>query len=307
MHDSSPPPKVPEPLRKKLAILVHETTTPNEVEMYRLSHCAQIWRDMGFEIEIIFGPHYPKDADLLLPQVDMSVISEDYRSIFESHPRVANRKVVDIRKSVYSHNLLGRGDTYPGRVIVKTDANYGGFPEIRIQSRQIKHLSDLGKWKNNLAAAQSKLATTPILNSNHYPIFPSLQRVPPAVFDNPHLIVEKFLPEREGDSYFLRSYAFMGSESITVRTRSLSPTVKGSNADNLEFIPVDEAIARERERLGFDYGKFDYVMHEGRAILLDANATPTFGNSYPPEVRDRIASVLARGLAQWYPNADLRG
>ena len=29
-----------------------------------------------------------------------------------------------------------------------------------------------------------------------------------------------------------------------------------------------------RRDLGFDYGKFDYVIHEGRAILLDANSTP---------------------------------
>ena len=29
-----------------------------------------------------------------------------------------------------------------------------------------------------------------------------------------------------------------------------------------------------RRQLGFDYGKFDFVMHEGRAVLLDANKTP---------------------------------
>jgi hypothetical protein len=31
-----------------------------------------------------------------------------------------------------------------------------------------------------------------------------------------------------------------------------------------------------REALGFDYGKFDYVEHDGEPILLDANKTPTF-------------------------------
>jgi hypothetical protein len=28
-----------------------------------------------------------------------------------------------------------------------------------------------------------------------------------------------------------------------------------------------------RKKLNFDYGKFDYVIHDGRAILLDINKT----------------------------------
>ena len=28
-----------------------------------------------------------------------------------------------------------------------------------------------------------------------------------------------------------------------------------------------------RQELGFDYGKFDYVVHDGRPVLLDANKT----------------------------------
>jgi hypothetical protein len=28
-----------------------------------------------------------------------------------------------------------------------------------------------------------------------------------------------------------------------------------------------------RKRLNFDYGKFDYVVHDGQPVLLDANKT----------------------------------
>jgi hypothetical protein len=30
--------------------------------------------------------------------------------------------------------------------------------------------------------------------------------------------------------------------------------------------------------MGFDYGKFDYVMQEGQPVLLDANKTPGAGH-----------------------------
>jgi hypothetical protein len=53
----------------------------------------------------------------------------------------------------------------------------------------------------------------------------------------------------------------------------------------------------ERSRLGFDYGKFDYVMHEGRAVLLDANSTP--GISSRTEQLILSADELARGLEEW--------
>jgi len=52
-----------------------------------------------------------------------------------------------------------------------------------------------------------------------------------------------------------------------------------------------------RERMGFDYGKFDYVIHEGRVILLDANKTPTFqGDANAPHLRE-----LALGIEDFLP------
>ncbi|HEX2879540.1 MAG TPA: hypothetical protein VHO25_08375, partial [Polyangiaceae bacterium] len=46
-------------------------------------------------------------------------------------------------------------------------------------------------------------------------------------------------------------------------------------------------IVKRKEELGFDIGKFDYVMHEGRPVLLDTNKTV----GSPPETTD--AAVVA--------------
>src|SRR5208282_4307513 len=50
--------------------------------------------------------------------------------------------------------------------------------------------------------------------------------------------------------------------------------VKASETTFSEPVPVPEELREMRARLGFDYGKFDFVVNQGRATLLDANRTP---------------------------------
>jgi hypothetical protein len=126
--------------------------------------------------------------------------------------------------------------------------------------------------------------------------------VPSCAFSNPDLVVERFLPEKEGRSYYLRSYAFLGSEGLTVRFRSEHPVVKGINSRDPEFVPVHESIVAARHALGLDFGKLDYVMHDGQAVLLDVNSTPTFGRVLSSEMRKKISSRLAKGICQWFPD-----
>ena len=79
--------------------------------------------------------------------------------------------------------------------------------------------------------------------------------------------------------------------------------VKGYNGFNYEMIEPDESIRKFRRDLGFDYGKFDYVVHEGETVLLDINPTPTYADGIDtPEVRHELSSVLAKGITQWLPS-----
>jgi hypothetical protein len=57
---------------------------------------------------------------------------------------------------------------------------------------------------------------------------------------------------------------------------------------------VPDEIRAERERMGFDYGKFDFVVNDGKAVLFDANRTP---HAPPPGPELAAANAeLARGL-----------
>ena len=65
--------------------------------------------------------------------------------------------------------------------------------------------------------------------------------------------------------------------------------------------PSTTRIVAERSALRFDYGKFDYVLHDGEAVLLDINATPSFGAVYPAALRERLARELAPGIEALLP------
>ncbi|TGD65199.1 hypothetical protein EYC08_08965 [Tabrizicola sp. WMC-M-20] len=59
------------------------------------------------------------------------------------------------------------------------------------------------------------------------------------------------------------------------------PLVRVKSIVSHEYLdqPPPEPILRLREEMGFDFGKFDYVVHDGQEILLDANKTPSLVRS----------------------------
>jgi hypothetical protein len=71
--------------------------------------------------------------------------------------------------------------------------------------------------------------------------------------------------------------------------------VKADNAVHREPATVPIEIREERRRLGFDYGKFDFVVHGDGPILLDANRTPG-GSATLTDEYDRGAAELAKGI-----------
>ncbi|MGH7631436.1 MAG: hypothetical protein ACREOF_19030, partial [Gemmatimonadales bacterium] len=121
----------------------------------------------------------------------------------------------------------------------------------------------------------------PLFNTpRDYRIFARAADVPPAWYQCSDLVVERFLHEREGDGYVVRSYQFLGDRWTCQRMIAPHPIVNASTHVAIEPVEPAPAIERLRCELGFDYGKFDYVMHHGEAVLLDTNKT-TGGGCLP--------------------------
>jgi hypothetical protein len=131
-------------------------------------------------------------------------------------------------------------------------------------------------------------------------VFEQKREVPRAVWLNPGLVVERFLPEVIDGMYCLRSWVFMGDQEQLSLRQARTPIVALPNVERRAFIEPSKAnlpdsLREQRKDLGFDFGKFDYVIHEGQAHLLDANRTST-NRSMNAQERAATGALLADGV-----------
>ncbi len=289
--------------RHRIVVLMHERDDVSPTATWIIVAIAEVWRAMGHEVEFVRGAGHPIDADLVVPHVDLSVLPDDYVRLLGDCPRVVNRRVVDIRKRSISENIVKGRREWSGPVIVKTNLNYGGVPErLRLrkpwwEKRVVRRLMRVllrADGRTGFHAFQR-------LEPDAYPVFDSVADLPRGTFANPSLVVERFLPERAGELYCLRCYAFAGTAEVNVRVKSPHPVVKANAAMEREELPVTEELRALRRRLGFDYGKLDHVVVDGKLHLLDANRTPSFAStSTYSQRRHELTELFARGLLEQF-------
>jgi len=87
----------------------------------------------------------------------------------------------------------------------------------------------------------------------------------------------------------------LGPEGTTPLPDGGPERTPGSTSRSEFIADVPEAIRAARRHLGFDYGKFDFVIHQGQPILLDTNSTPACSGRSSPRL-EAIADELAAGL-----------
>ncbi|MFT3806600.1 hypothetical protein [Arenimonas sp.] len=252
---------------------------------YILRRFVRSWLDSGHRVAVARGLGDWPEADIAILHVDLSVVPETYVQATARYPIVLNGAATDIRKRAVSRQLLQRGEPWDGPVIVKTDLNCGGQSEVRTHQRALLDGSSEGRLTNDLS----------VLAGAEYPVLASVDEVPDAVWNNRDLVVERFLPEQDAQGYWMRTWLFFGDQDRCSRHLGRDPVLKSSGILASEPSAVPDALRAERQRLGFDYGKFDFVVHDGRAILLDANKTPWMPTGAPPEFEAALPD-LARGI-----------
>jgi hypothetical protein len=251
---------------------------------FLLRSLASVWTRAGHRVTVAEGAGPSPMGDIAILHVDLSHVPGAYARVAKRYGRVINGRVTDIRKRLVSTNLLDRGDAWSGPVIVKTDLNCGGLPEARLHR--------IATRRGDARAA----SRTPFHIRGAYDVLPSLRDVPKAVWNNPDLVVERFLPEEDERGYWLRNWVFFGERERCMRALSASRIVKGAKILARERAPVPKELRTERERLGFDYGKFDFVVRDGKPILLDANRTPTLPPGPVPSTMAASIARLAKGI-----------
>lgn len=275
----------------RVAIITHQIDEFQDSN-YLLRHLSKRWEQEGVKIVIVKGVNQElPPADLAILHTDITAVGEDYIRIINQYPMVINGAVTDISKTAFSDQIVQKNDAYNGKVIVKTNANFGGM-------RERKKKLDEGDWQG---AIEIQRPWRRVEWMDEYPIFDSPAEVPSGVWRNGKLVVEKFLPEQNSQGeYLLKIWVFLGDKGIYYQAVSPEPVIKSHNLVRREFLDVNdvpESIREIRANMGFDYGKFDFAMVEGEAVLYDVNRTPGGPKSaFKRESTERSYRILCEGF-----------
>lgn len=241
---------------RRIALLFHEADREQQ-GFYAVSRLVPVWQEDGHEVVLLFGTRDFVPADLVFVHVDLSEVPEDYLAFAARYPAAVNGRVRSIRKRAHSPHLLRPGDPWEGPVIVKSDRNFGGWPEAL---RGIPRLDGRG-------------TESPFASPLDYLVLAHWRDVPPWMFDSADYVVQRFLPEVEDDLFHVRSYSFLGDWGDCQRLASDRPIVKAESKVASAPAPVDPRVEALRRELGFDYGKIDYLYHGKELVVLDLNKT----------------------------------
>jgi hypothetical protein len=247
---------------------------------YLLFQVLEAMRRRGHRWRVTSGPT-PIKGDIAILHVDSTVVTENYLALAAHYRLALNFATGDISKQRISSLLLAANANWEGPVMIKSNLNHNGYPEARHNAR---------------AATAGRPPPHPGAEIiSDYIVLPALADVPKTTWDNRHFVVERFLPELDPQGYALRSWVFMGKAERCTRRVSTDPVVRSLNCFPPTAVEVPESLRAERARLGFDYGKFDFVMHDGKAILLDVNRTPG-----KPPATGALAIARAETLADGF-------
>ncbi|MHC4262568.1 MAG: hypothetical protein ACYSWX_08615 [Planctomycetota bacterium] len=286
--------------RAKILVLHHENQ-PRETEAhYLVSPMGAMWSSWGCAVRHQFGVAQEADADIVIVHVDLSVVPDEYLEYALKFPCRVNVGLTDIRKSRISRNLVTLDDDFLGPVIVKTDLNHGGTPEVRLGIRAARSPGLLDRVKGRLGLRNPLLMNGP----HDYCVYERKADVPRAVFDDPSLVVERFLGESATSGFLHRRYLFFGDVEINQSWSGRNAVNHGDHAqEELPTGEVPEELRRLRAELKADFGKIDYAIVDGEAQAFDVNRTPSGWVDDPIEEdalwAREVSSTLARGLEKW--------
>jgi hypothetical protein len=249
------------------------------------------WQPAGIDVVVQQGLRNPPQADLAILHVDLTVIPDEYLELGARYAHCLNLAVRDISKRRISRNLVTAADGYQGPVIVKTDLNYGGRPERALRLAE----GGPGRRWRDVIERRLPSAWTGRLRDDGYQVYDRKGDVPGWVWGSPDLVVERLLADRQGDRCRMYQWYFFGDADCVVPVYGPGTFVDFQRQETLErqtpHREVPEEMRARRRELGFDFGKLDYVVRDGKAVLLDANRTPALDE---PEL-GRTA-MLAPGL-----------
>lgn len=283
-----------------LDIFVDSRPTFERIRLYKLNAMLRGLRRAQIPWRIIDKPQRDQGGETAFVHVDLTDVPGDFVAAAQRYTRCVNRDASSIRRTLYTRARIFQDDNWPGPVIVKSVLNGRGGPELRYRHRQ------------TFATRVSYIAKTHLLpgykqwKCPKYEIYSSLNDVPYNVWQDPRLIVERFLPGTLNLPIIKHRFDFFYEVGINTRASHHSLLCDPDSISALDLVhEIPPAIQELRKELGLDYGSIDYFMVRDEAIPIDANKTVTFTDSWIDrwpalahhlkEVTDRLIEFVRTG------------
>ena len=261
-------------MKKRIALIFHENERKYNIRRFAIWHLANLWRTENLEVVFLFGTAKFVPADAAILHVDLTFVPQEYMDFAGRYPVVLNGAVTDIRKSSFSKQRVSPDDDYDGRVIVKSEMNYAGQPERKLLGTALSRLAFRLSCRLPSIRFKNKGPEPDFRSPSDYVIYDSSRSVPREWFSRNDILIEKFIPEMHNGLYVQRIYHFLGSRGVCIFRESEHPILTNVNVVNRHPVEVHPEIVELAKILQFDYGKFDYILQDGKPVLLDANKTP---------------------------------
>ena len=95
-------------------------------------------------------------------------------------------------------------------------------------------------------------------------------------------------------------YLFLGDGERCSRLGSPESDLQGRRQPSAQPVEPHPAARAWREELGLDYGKIDYIVRDGEAILLDANKTTGSSTYLEPATLQAERRRQANGIHGYF-------
>jgi hypothetical protein len=251
-------------------ILVGRRDTFAKLRNYKLHAMLRGLEQAGIAWRVIDRPGLAEGGVAAFMHVDLTDVPDDFQAAARRYARCVNRNAVSIRKTLYSRARVSAHDDYIGPVICKTVLNSRGMPELRYDKRR-SFLARAGQLAGKIVTPGYKQKRCP-----EYVVYESIRDVPSQIWNDPRMIVERFLPGSTRLPIIKHRFNFFYEVEMNHRVSYDSILCDPETMAGFDVVPdVPAAIRDLRAELRLDYGAIDYFMVEDEAIPIDANKTVT--------------------------------
>jgi hypothetical protein len=235
---------------------------------YKLQHMLRGLRRANLTCRVLDRFYQNDVGNRAFLHVDLTELPKRFREIDRHYAECVNGRAATISRLLYSRVKVAQGDAYGGPVIAKTVLNHHGWPELRFDTsrniaRRLRHAL------KNLVAPDYERQVCPA-----YRVYPSSADVPPRVWADPRLMVERFLPGHLDPPIVKHRLDFFYDVELNLRSTYASLLCDPETVMSVDTAgSVPNEVAEVRRALKLDFGAIDYFVIGNEAFVIDANKT----------------------------------